>query len=66
MIKTFLLMGVLGMTLLDALVSQEESQAKREKANVPSVVHPMIGETVTSDDGELRITLIGKKQCYGC
>lgn len=53
------------MSLLDTLVSQEESQAKREKANVPSVVHPMIGETVTSDDGELRITLIGKKQCYG-
>ena len=29
-----------------------------------AVVHPPIGETAESADGEIKITLIGKKQCY--
>lgn len=33
--------------------------------NVPPVVHPKIGETIATEDGELKVTLIGKKQCYG-
>lgn len=29
------------------------------------IVHPKIGTTVTSDDGKVRVTLVGKKQNYG-
>lgn len=30
----------------------------------PAIVHPKIGETVSTPDGKLRLTLVGKKQNY--
>ena len=52
------------LSLFISAVMKAEPEASPSKAS-PSVVHPSIGETVTTSDGKVKITLVGKKQSYG-
>ena len=44
--------------------TQTTATEKSEKKAPPRLVHPKIGETTTSDNGALKITLVGKRQNY--
>lgn len=47
-----------------ALVMSIGMKAQSQEVKAPALVHPKIGTTVTSDNGKVTMTLVGKKQNY--
>ena len=44
---------------------EKKTLEEQTKPNIPPLVHPDLGTSASSADGEVKVTLIGKKQHYG-
>lgn len=63
--KTALLAALFMLLLAPSQAVAQQRKSTTTKSDIPEAVHPTIGTSVTSSDGELTITLIAKKQNFG-
>ena len=63
--KTALLTALFMLLLTPSQVVAQQRKSTTTKSDIPQAVHPTIGTSATSTDGELTITLIAKKQNFG-
>ena len=63
--KTGLLAAVFTLFLTAPQATAQSNKTTAGKSTTPQAVHPTLGTTATSDDGEITITLIAKKQNFG-